>query len=77
MKLPQLFVLDERMVILISNLLVQLIEGFNVCMYAMVLQNFWGKKPWKKLADLHPRQSNLFQRSNFSGVYKTSLHFTK
>jgi hypothetical protein len=31
----------------------------------------------QKLADHHPRQDNLLQRNNFSGVYKTSLHITK
>jgi hypothetical protein len=30
-----------------------------------------------KLANFHPRQGNLFQRNNFSVVYKASLHFTK
>jgi hypothetical protein len=45
---------------------------------AQVVQIFGGKEHLvKKSADLHPRQGNLLQRSNFSAAYKTSLNFTK
>jgi hypothetical protein len=48
------------------------------CTGPVVFLAGWG---WEtlciKLADLHPRQDNLLQRHSFSGVYKTSFHFTK
>jgi hypothetical protein len=37
-------------------------------MFALVLQIFLGKKLGKKSADRHPRQGNLLQINNFSGV---------
>jgi hypothetical protein len=41
-------------------------------------QYFLGKEHLvKKMADIRPRQSNLLQRNNFSGVNKVSLHFTR
>jgi hypothetical protein len=46
-------------------------------MSALVQQTFLEKNPCKKSADLHPRQGNLIQRNIFTGLSKTSLHFTK
>jgi hypothetical protein len=31
----------------------------KTCMFELLLQTFWAKKPYKKSADLHPRQGNL------------------
>jgi hypothetical protein len=47
-------------------------------MFANGPVNIFGERtPRKILADLHPREGNLLQRNIFTGVYKTSLHFTK
>jgi hypothetical protein len=46
-------------------------------MFELLLQTFWAKNPCKKPADLHPRQGNLLHRNIFTGLNKTSLHFTK
>jgi hypothetical protein len=40
-------------------------------MLALVQQTFFGKKPCKKSADLHPRQSNLLQWNIFTGQQQT------
>jgi hypothetical protein len=45
-------------------------------MFEQLLQTFWAKKPRKKSADLHPRQGNLLHWNIFTGLNKTSLHFT-
>jgi hypothetical protein len=41
-------------------------------MFALVVENlfFLWRTPYKKLADLHPKQGNLFHRKKFEGVYK-------
>jgi hypothetical protein len=44
--------------------------------FELLLQTFWAKKPGKKSADLHPRQGNLLHWNIFTGLNKTSLHFT-
>jgi hypothetical protein len=46
-------------------------------MFELLLQKFWGKKPSKKSADLHPRQGNLLNWNIFTGLNKTFLHFTQ
>jgi hypothetical protein len=46
-------------------------------MLAQALQFFWERTPGKKVADLHPRQGNILQRNNFSGVYETFLYSWK
>jgi hypothetical protein len=40
-------------------------------------KHFGRKNPCKKSAYLHPRQSNLLHWNIFTGLNKTSLHFTK
>jgi hypothetical protein len=45
-------------------------------MFELLLQTFWAKKT-QKSADLHPGQGNLLHWSIFTGLNKTSLHFTK
>jgi hypothetical protein len=50
----------------------------RTCMFELLLQTFWAKKKsCKKSADLHPRQGNLLLWNIFTGLNKTSLHFTK
>jgi hypothetical protein len=46
-------------------------------MFALVQQTFLAKNTGKKPADLHPRQGNLPQRNNFTGLNETSLYSTK
>jgi hypothetical protein len=47
-------------------------------MFELLLQTFWANKnPCKKSANLHPRQGNLLHWNIFTGLNKTSLHFTK
>jgi hypothetical protein len=46
-------------------------------MFELLLPTFWAKKLVKKSADLHPRQGNLLHWKIFTGLNKTSLHFTK
>jgi hypothetical protein len=56
----------------------EVLELELVPMLAMFLLIFWGNEHLvKKLADPDLRQGNLLHRNNFSGFYKTSLHFTK
>jgi hypothetical protein len=46
--------------------------------FALVRKTFLGeKKPYKKSADLHPRQGDFLQRNIFTGLNKTSLYNTK
>jgi hypothetical protein len=40
-------------------------------------KHFGWKNPCKKSADLYPRQGNLLHWNIFTGLNKTSLHFTK
>jgi hypothetical protein len=40
-------------------------------------KHFGRKNPCKKSADLRPRQGNLLHWNIFTGLNKTSLHFTK
>jgi hypothetical protein len=46
-------------------------------MFVLVQQTFLAKKPYKKSADLHPKQGNLPQRNTFTGLNKTSPYNTK
>jgi hypothetical protein len=47
-------------------------------MFELLLQTFWAKKNLvKSLLILHPRHGNLLQWNIFTGLNKTSLHFTK
>jgi hypothetical protein len=52
---------------------------FFLCLIIEILQlgHVCTRTPCIKSADLHPCQGNLLQRNNFSGVSKTSLHYTK
>jgi hypothetical protein len=46
-------------------------------MFPVALQNVFGEKtPYKKYVNLHPKRGNLL-KSNFTVVYKASLHITK
>jgi hypothetical protein len=55
---------------------VEILDLECVCL-SCSCKHFGQKKYCKKSADLHPRQGNLLHRNIFTGLNKTSFHYTK
>jgi hypothetical protein len=72
------YILPVENAYFMSAVIVEILELEQVCLH-WSSKIFLGEKHLVKnwLISALPRQGNLLQRNNFSGVYKSSLHFTK
>jgi hypothetical protein len=55
---------------------IEILDLEQVCWHRSC-KHFGRKNPCKKSADLHPRQGNLLHWNIFTGLNKTSFHYTK